>query len=257
MANRLKEERQELILQATQDHGHVTVGELSCSLDVSEVTVRRDLRELAAQGLLHRAHGGAVRATPASPEAPVVQRMGEQDACKARIGREAAALVSDGESVFIGSGSTTVYVARNLVERKELTVVTNALNVAAEFATAGGVTVVVTGGMMRASELSLVGHITEQALREVRVDRVIMGMWAIDLEGGMTNDYLPEVMTDRTIIEMAAELVLVADHTKFGKVAAAYVAPVERITTLVTDAQTNQMILTRLQQMGVRVVTAN
>jgi DeoR/GlpR family transcriptional regulator of sugar metabolism len=82
-------------------------------------------------------------------------------------------------------------------------------------------------------------------------------MWAIDLEGGMTNDYLPEVVTDRTIIEMAAELVLVADHTKFGKVAAAYVAPVERITTLVTDAQTNQMILTRLQQMGVRVVTAN
>lgn len=257
MANRLKEERQELILQATQDHGHVTVGELSCSLDVSAVTVRRDLRELAAQGLLHRAHGGAVRATPASPEAPVVQRMGEQDVCKARIGREAAALVSDGESVFIGSGSTTVFVARNLVERKELTVVTNALNVAAEFATAEGVTVVVTGGMMRASELSLVGHITDQALREVRVDKVIMGMWAIDLEGGMTNDYLPEVMTDRTIIEMAAELVLVADHTKFGKVAAAYVAPVERITTLVTDAQTNQMILTRLQQMGVRVVTAN
>jgi DeoR/GlpR family transcriptional regulator of sugar metabolism len=257
MANRLKEERQELILQATQDHGHVTVGELSRSLDVSAVTVRRDLRELAAQGLLHRAHGGAVRESPASPEPPVVQRMGEQDASKARIGRTAAALVSDGESVFIGSGSTTVFVARNLVDRKDLTVVTNALNVAAEFATAGGVTVVVTGGMMRASELSLVGHITEQALREVRVDRVIMGMWAIDLEGGMTNDYLPEVVTDRTIIEMATELVLVADHTKFGKVAAAYVAPVERITTLVTDAQTNQMILTRLQQMGVRVVIAN
>ncbi len=257
MANRLKEERQELILKATQDCGHVTVGELSRSLDVSAVTVRRDLRELAARGLLHRAHGGAVRKSPAPLEAPVIQRMGEQDACKACIGREAAALVSDGESVFIGSGSTTVYVARNLVERKELTVVTNALNVAAEFATAGGVTVVVTGGMMRASELSLVGHITEQALREVRVDRVIMGMWAIDLEGGMTNDYLPEVVTDRTIIEMAAELVLVADHTKFGKVAAAYVAPVERITTLVTDAQTNQTILTRLQQMGVRVVIAN
>lgn len=257
MANRLKEERQELILQATQDHGHVTVAELSRSLDVSAVTVRRDLRELAARGLLHRAHGGAVRESPASAEAPVIQRMGEQDVCKACIGRAAAALVSDGESVFIGSGSTTVFVARNLVDRKDLTVVTNALNVAAEFATAGGVTVVVTGGMMRASELSLVGHITEQALREVRVDRVIMGMWAIDLEGGMTNDYLPEVVTDRTIIEMAAELVLVADHTKFGKVAAAYVAPVERITTLVTDAQTNQMILTRLQQMGVRVVIAN
>jgi DeoR/GlpR family transcriptional regulator of sugar metabolism len=118
-------------------------------------------------------------------------------------------------------------------------VVTNALNVATELASAQGVTVVVTGGMMRASELSLVGHITEQSLREVRVDKVILGMRAISLEEGMTNDYLPEVMTDRTIIEMARELIVVADHSKFGKVASAYVAPVERITTLVTDASTD------------------
>ena len=257
MAVPLKEERQQQILDTVRDNRQVTVTELSSRFDVSEVTIRRDLRELAAQGALRRAHGGAVVATPAPPEPPVVQRLSRAENCKECIGRAAAALVPDGDSVFIGSGSTTAYVARHLAGREDLTVVTNALNVATELATAAGVTVVVTGGMMRASELSLVGHIAEQSLREVRVDRVIMGMQAIDPEAGMTNDYLPEVMTDRTIIEMAPELIVVADHTKFGKVASAYIAPLERITTLVTDPETEPGIVAYLEEMGIRVIVAD
>jgi DeoR/GlpR family transcriptional regulator of sugar metabolism len=257
MAFTLKEERQQLILEAVQNNRQVTVSELSRRFDVSEVTIRRDLRKLAAQGVLRRAHGGAVVATPAPPEPPVVQRMAQAESCKACIGRAAAALVSDGDSVFIGSGSTTTYVARNLVDRENLNVVTNALNIATELAAAEGITVVVTGGIMRASELSLVGHITEQALREVRVDKVIIGMQAISLEAGMTNDYLPEVMTDRAILEMAPELIVVADHTKFGVVASAYVAPVERITTLVTDSDADPETLTRLEETGIQVIAAD
>jgi DeoR/GlpR family transcriptional regulator of sugar metabolism len=257
MATPLKEERQQLILETVRDNRQVTVAGLSRRFDVSEVTIRRDLRELAEQGALRRAHGGAVAAMPAPPEPPVVQRIIQAEHCKECIGRAAAALVASGESIFIGSGSTTSYVARYLVDREDLTVVTNALNIATELATAAGVTVVVTGGMMRASELSLVGHITEQALREVRVDKVIIGMRAISLDEGMTNDYLPEVMTDRTIIEMAPELILVADHTKFGTVASAYVAPVERITVLVTDSETDSETLAHLQGMGIRVIVAD
>lgn len=253
---RLKEERQQLILEVLREDRRATVAELSHRFDVSQVTVRRDLRELAARGVLRRAHGGAFAAVPAPPEPPVVQRMTQAENCKACIGRAAAALVADGESVFIGSGSTAAYVARYLAGRKGLTVVTNAITVATELARADGVTVVVTGGMMRASELSLVGHITEQSLREVRVDRVIMGMQAISLEEGMTNDYLPEVMTDRTIIEMAPELIVVADHTKFGKVASAYIAPVGRISTLVTDSEADLEILSRLEEMGIRIIVA-
>jgi DeoR/GlpR family transcriptional regulator of sugar metabolism len=253
----LKEERQQLILKTLQNNRQVTVAELSLRFDVSEVTVRRDLREMAEQGMVRRAHGGAVAAAPAPPEPPVVQRMVQTESCKECIGRAAAALISDGESVFVGSGSTTTYVARHLTGRKGLTVVTNALTIAIELASAEGVTIVVTGGMMRDSELSLIGHIAEQSLREVRVDKIIMGMQAISLEEGMTNDYLPEVMTDRTIIEMAPELILVADHTKFGKVASAYVAPIERVTTLITDAQTAPKTLRRLEEMGVRVIVAD
>ena len=256
MAVMLKRERQSIILEKLQKDRQVTVAGLSDALGVSEVTIRRDLREMDEQGTVQRAHGGAIAATPAPPEPPVVQRITQSETCKACIGRAAASLVSDGESVFIGSGSTTAYVARSLVDRKNLTVVTNAVTVATELAGAPDVTVVVTGGMMRASELSLVGHITEQALREVRVDKVILGMQAISLEAGMTNDYLPEVMTDRTIIEMAPELIVVADHSKFGNVAAAFVAPLDRVTTLVTDAAADPQVLARFEELGIRIYVA-
>lgn len=252
----MKKTRQQKILKAIQDNRQATVAELSRLFNVSEVTIRRDLRELANQGVLYRAHGGAIALSPSVAEPPVVQRMGHTEQCKVSISQAASALVSDGDSVFIGSGSTTAYVARHLVSRKNLTVVTNTLTVATELASAAGVTVVVTGGMMRASELSLIGHITEQALREVRVDKIIMGIPAISLEHGLTNDYLPEVMTDRTIIEMAPELILVADHTKFGKVASAFVAPLTRVTCLVTDSETDSEMLSHIEDMGIQVIVA-
>ena len=260
MTGHFKEERHRLILDAVQDNGMVTVAVLCRTLDVSPVTIRRDLHQLALQGLVHRAHGGALLASaPSLPssESPVLNRMAQTRACKACIGRAAAALVLDGSSVFIGSGSTTAFVARHLVARRNLTVVTNALNISLELASAEGVTVVVTGGVMRASELSLIGHIAEQSLQEVRVDRAIIGIPALSVEHGLTNDYLAEVMTDRHVISMSPELVVVADHTKFGRVESAFIAPASRISTLVTDAQADPATLAQFRAIGIRVIVAN
>lgn len=256
MSGLLKEERLQKILQAIQRDGLVNAGALSRLFGVSEITIRRDLRILAEQGFLRRSHGGAIVVSPKSQEPPVIQRMLQAQEIKKAIGRAAAARIHDGESIFIGSGSTTAYVARHLVDRRRLTVITNALNVGVDLALAPDVTVVVLGGLMRPEELSLVGHIAEQALREVRIDKVIMGIPAIDLRAGLTNDYLPEVVTDRTIIDMASEVILVADHTKFDKIASAYVAPVGRINTLVTDNQTDPECLERIRALGVEVVIA-
>lgn len=256
MTDLLKEERLALILQAVHEQGRATVTELSQRFKVSKITIRRDLRELANDGLLRRAHGGAITLAPFSSEPPIIQRMTQNGALKERIGRAAAALVKHGDSVFLSSGSTVAYMVRHLHERKNLTVVTNALNVATDLATAPGVTVVVLGGMMRASELSLIGHITEQAITEVRVEKLFMGIPALSLESGLTNDYLPEVMTDRAIIRAAPALVLLADHTKFGRVASAYLTSVERIHTLVTDDKTDPAILDRIRALGVRVIVA-
>jgi DeoR/GlpR family transcriptional regulator of sugar metabolism len=177
--------------------------------------------------------------------------------CKQRIAHAASRLIDNGDSIFVGSGSTTAYLPRYLTRYRDLTVVTNALNIATDLSRADNLTVVVIGGMLRASELSLVGHIAELGLAEVRVDKVFIGMAAVCLKAGLTNDYLPEVRTDRKLFEMYSERVLLADHTKFGKVRSAYVGPVEGVHTLVTDEQTDKRVIEDLRGLGITVLVAD
>ncbi len=257
MSGLIKEERVQRILQIIQKDGHATAGDLARDFGVSEATIRRDLSELDGRGFVRRAHGGAVVSTRRAAEPPVIQRLAQEKECKEAIARAAAALVKDGESIFIGSGSTTSYIARHLTNYAHLTVVTNALNVSTDLATATNITVVVLGGMMRHEELSLIGHIAEQSLHEVTFDKVIIGIPAIDLEAGLTNDYLPEVVTDRTILNHAREVILVADHSKCGKVASAFVAPVGRVNTFITDSQAAPDFLEGIRNQGVNVIIAN
>jgi DeoR/GlpR family transcriptional regulator of sugar metabolism len=254
MRSQPKEERYSLIVQMIQDKQKMSIIDLSREFGVSEITIRRDLKDLVDRGIVHRIYGGAIIAQSGPIDSPVLQRLNEDKEIKEKIGQAAAALVQDGETVFIGSGSTTTYVARQLVNRKGITVITNALNVGMELATSEGVTVVVVGGMLRPSELSLIGHIADQALRELRVDKVIMGIQAISTHAGLSNDYLPEVMTDRAIFAMAQEVILVADNTKFEKVETGYVAPINRIKTLITDHKTDPDILKQIRDLGINVI---
>jgi DeoR/GlpR family transcriptional regulator of sugar metabolism len=254
--SRAREARFNRILEIAQQGGNVNATDLSRQLGVSEVSVRRDLRELAEKGVLHRWYGQAAYSRPGPEEPLAIQRLHENRIYKEAIGRAAANLIKDDESVFLGSGSTTVYVARNLSGRSKLTVVTNSLNIGMELAAMPNLTVVVLGGLLRPAELSLIGHITEQSLKEVRVDKVIIGIPAISLDHGLTNDFLPEVVTDRALINMSPELIIVADHTKFGKAGLAYVAPVSRITTLVTDDCVNETILSAISAMGIKIIQA-
>ena len=251
----LKEERQELILEAIRKNKKVTVIEMSRRFNTSEVTIRRDLHDLADNGRLVRTHRGAIALTPAPPEPPVVQRMSLERVCKEKIAMIAAELVQDGESIFVGSGSTTRYLAGFLTGRKNLTVVTNSIGIAHELSiTAEQITVVLTGGVLRKAELSLLGHLAEAALPEVRVERVFMGMQALSLEGGLTTDHILEVMTTRRIFDMSRELIVLADHTKLGKTAAAFIAPVERMSTLVTDEYADRELLFELRKLGIQII---
>ncbi len=257
MNSLLKEERQRLILEALQENKKVTVQELSQRFGTSEVTIRRDLQELASSGMLRRAHRGAILVTPAPPESPVMHRMTLEQHAKDSIARCAAGLVADGDSIFIGSGSTTAYLARHLASRKNLTVVTNALNIASDLALASeAITTVVTGGVVRADELSILGHITELTLNEMRVSKIFMGMQAISIEGGLTTDHMPEVATTRKILDMAPELIVLADYTKLNHMAAAFIYPVGRMTHLVTDSAADTQFLARLEGLGIHVLIA-
>lgn len=252
----LKAERQQKILHLIDENEHVTVPVLSQSFQVSEATVRRDLEELSQTGHVRRAYGGALRAEPAPPEPPILQRTVEYDAEKQRIGLAAADLIRDGETIFIGSGSTTAKLAHALVGKRHLTVITNALNIAFALARDADIDVVMLGGVLRRSELSTIGHLAEQVIGELRADKVVMGAHALDPHHGITSEYLPEVMTDRAIMKLGAQLVIVADHSKFGKVSTGLIAPIQSVHTIVTDSVAPQNIVCELEKCGVHIVLA-
>ncbi len=247
-------ERQNQIAQLIARKQRITVAEICSTFAVSEATARRDLEALADQGKAQRVHGGAIVLQVAPPELPMPQRQDEQSDEKLRIGQAAAALVQDGETVFLGSGTTVLEVARALRPRHGLTVLTNSLPVVNALADLPDITLVCLGGVLRPSELSFIGHITEQALGEVRADRVIIGTRAVSLEQGLTNDYLPETLTDRAILKAGREVIVVADHTKFGRLAPALLAPIESIHTLVTDAHLPAEFAAEAQARNIRLI---
>jgi DeoR/GlpR family transcriptional regulator of sugar metabolism len=252
----LTTERLQEIEHIVKKRQHIRVTELSEHLGVSEPTIRRDLKKLESMGRVRREHGGVSIVESATPEPPILQRIGESLEEKSHIGHAAAALIHDGETIFLGSGTTTLEVARHLEGKKNLTVITNALNVAHQLESNENITLIITGGVVRHSELSMIGHIVEQTLKDLRADKAIVSMRAISIQEGLTNADPLETITDRIIIQCAREVILVADHTKFGKAATGIVAPITAVSSIVTDQQTSPEIVEQLRLLGIEVIQA-
>ncbi|MBN1449391.1 MAG: DeoR/GlpR transcriptional regulator [Anaerolineales bacterium] len=248
-------ERQRELARLLERTGRLSVAQICEQFDISEATARRDLEALSEQGHIQRVHGGAVLVRQAAPEEPILRRSCEQENEKERIGRATANLIQDGETVFLGSGTTVLQVAQHLVTRN-LTVITNSLPVINLMAEKENISLIALGGILRDSELSFIGHITEQALYEVRADKVVIGIRAISLEQGLTNDYLPETLTDRAILNAGRDTIIVADHTKCGVISTAFLAPLTSMRTLVTDNKTDPDFIASLRAKGVDVIVA-
>jgi DeoR family transcriptional regulator of aga operon len=249
-------ERQKQILSMLSQQGRLSVAEIVTQFSISEATARRDLETLASQGKAQRVHGGVIAVEQAPPELPILERENEQAEEKARIGRAAANLVGHHETVFLGSGTSVLEIARNLRDHRDLTVITNSLPVLNMLAGRKEITVVSLGGMLRDSELSFIGHITEQALVEVRADKVFMGTRGVSLEHGLTNDYLQETLTDRAILKSGREVIIVADHTKVNRVATVLLAPLSQMHTLVTDPKADKKFVQALKRQSIQVLVA-
>ena len=249
-------ERQKQILSLLSQQGRLSVAEIVTQFSISEATARRDLETLASQGKAQRVHGGVIAVEQAPPELPILEREKEQADEKTRIGRAAASLVGNHETVFLGSGTTVLEIARHLRDHKNLTVITNSLPVLNILAGQKDITVVSLGGMLRESELSFIGHITEQALVEVRADKVFMGTRGVSLEHGLTNDYLQETLTDRAILKSGREVIIVADHTKVNRVATVLLAPLGQVHTFVTDSKADKKFVQALKRQDIQVVIA-
>lgn len=249
-------ERQQLLLVYIEQQQRVSVAQICGRFGVSAATARRDLETLDSLGKIRRVHGAALAILQAPPELPVLQRRNEHQAEKARIGEAVARLIQDGETVFLGSGTTVLEVMPHLQVRKDLTIITNSLLVMNAVVDKPGISIVGLGGYFRRSELSLIGHITEQALAELRADRVVLGIRALDVQAGLTSDYLPETMTDRAILGIGRQVILAADHSKLGRTSTAFLAHLNAVHILVTDSAAPAEVVGEIRERGVRVILA-
>ncbi len=248
------EERRAIILDALARLGRVEVGALAREIGVSAVTIRQDLAFLEEHRRLRRTHGGAIP-LEAGFELPFAETEIANSAEKNAIARAAAAMIREGETILLDVGTTTTALARALIARRglSLTVITNALNIACLLEGAPGITVIVTGGTLRAEQHSLVNPLGLEVLAHLRADRAFIGASGIESAAGVTNANLPEAEIKSAMLKQAREKILVADGSKIGRIAAALVAPVAEFDRLVTGRSAPAAELDRLRQMGLAV----
>ncbi|WP_329589782.1 DeoR/GlpR family DNA-binding transcription regulator [Streptomyces sp. NBC_01362] len=228
-------ERRQLILEMVRANGAVSLRELARVVQTSEVTVRRDVRALEAEGLLDRRHGGAVLPGGFTRDSGIPQKSHLATAEKTAIADLAAGLVEEGEAIVVGAGTTTQELARRLARVPGLTVVTNSLLVAQALAHANRVEVVMTGGTLRGSNYALVGSGAEQSLQGLRVSRAFLSGSGLTAERGLSTSNMLSASVDRALVQAAAEVVVLADHTKLGSDTMFQTVPTDLITRLVTD----------------------
>ncbi|WP_211236560.1 DeoR/GlpR family DNA-binding transcription regulator [Arthrobacter castelli] len=228
-------ERHRYILRELEQREAVRVGELAAAMAVSEMTVRRDIETLHVAGSLRKVHGGAVRIQPLAAVEPGFQlNLDRETEAKTAIAGAAARLVADGMTVSLTGGSTTYRLAARLTGVENLTVVTNSIKVADVLHTDSSATVILTGGERTPSE-ALVGPVATAAISNLHVDLCFMGVHGLDVEHGLSTPNVHEAETNRAFAASAAELVVLADHTKFGVTALAGIVPLHDVGTLVTD----------------------
>lgn len=245
-------ERHEQLLRQLFSRGELTVAELVEALEVGAATVRRDLSHLSKEGRLLRTYGGAVLPGPTVMAAPQDTNL----EWKRRIAAAADDLTSERGTVVLSSGTTALEYARRIVSREGLTVITNALDVAQVLIDREGIELIVLGGAVRPGMHSLLGHLTESAARELRAETLVMGIGAISLDRGLMNDHIQEVLTDRALRAMVPEVIVLADATKFNRVAPAYVCGLEAIDYVVTDPRVDPETVAGMRARGVAVVIA-
>jgi len=249
----LRSDRLRAIADLARESGSIRVSDLSDRLGVTEVTIRRDLARLAEAGVVRREHGGAVALR--GVESQYALRAGEEQDAKRAIARHAAALVADGATIVIDSGSTTAELARELVEKRNLRVVTNAITTAAEVAENPDATIILTGGVFRRSTRGTVGDIAVRTLSTLRADQAFIAAAGVAVDG-LSYPALEEVSVKQAMIASAAEVILLADHSKFDQVSLALFADLGSIDRFVTSAPPEGALALALEEAGVEVMVA-
>jgi len=234
----------------------VRVADLSKKLEVSEVTIRSDLDAMAREGLLIRHHGGAIAHSNLKLATAFEKRAFEHQEQKSTIGRAAADLVQDGSTILLDAGSTIMEFAKCLNERKPLTVVTNALNVAAHVGATAEINVILIGGSLSRETISTVGTLAERDLQSLMVDCAFLGAHAFNVVAGIADPFLEIARVKKAMMACARQKVLLADSSKWDRPAFAKVAPLTEIDIIVSDDGLPEAVRREIEDAGVRLIIA-
>jgi DeoR family transcriptional regulator, aga operon transcriptional repressor len=249
----LNEERQREILEILNREGRVVVVDLAQKFQTSQVTIRKDLETLHATGRIHRTHGGALPIREGALEDPSLrekEKLHRKE--KLQIAAAAARMVSEGQVVLLDSGTTTTAIARVLRSFQNLTVITNAVNIAAELS-GSSVDVILTGGNLRKNSFSMVGPIAEETLHRLHADILFLGVDGFDVHYGVSTPNLLEAKVNRVMMDVAKTAVAVCDSSKFGKRSLSLIAPPSSIQHVITDRGIPKANLNALRKANIEV----
>jgi DeoR family transcriptional regulator of aga operon len=249
----LNEERRRAILDLVNREGRVLVKELAGRFTTSQITIRKDLEILHRQGLVQRTHGGALTAQSGALFDPTLrekEKLHRKE--KMRIAAAAVRLLEEGQSVILDSGTTTTAIARALRNFSRLTVITNAVNIAAELAGAK-IEVILTGGTLRKNSFSLVGPLAEESLHQLSADVLFLGVDGFDTKLGVSTPNLLEAKVNRVMVGIARKTVAVCDSSKFGRRSLSAIVPPTAIHQVITDKHISKADLQNLKDAGVSV----
>lgn len=246
-------ERHQYILNKIQTDGSVDVQALCKELDVSSVTIRKDLKLLEDKNLLFRTHGGATLNNPYTVDKPVNEKELLQSAEKQQIGAMAAELIEPNDSIIIASGTTVLALARCIRPKGSLTVITSALNVALELLHHNDIEVIQLGGLLRRSSSSVTGPYSDNILGNVFCSKLFLGVDGIDLEFGLTTTNAYEAHLNRHMIDASQKVIVVADSTKFGKRGFGKICGIEEVDHIITDSGVSPQTIKTLESLGIKV----
>ena len=252
----LNEERRRAILDMIQHDGRVLVADLAEQFQTSQVTIRKDLEILHVRGLVHRTHGGALPTRQGALEDPTLrekEKLYRKE--KLSIAIAAARLVAEGQVVILDSGTTTTEIARALRNFKNLTIITNAVNIAAELANSS-LEIILTGGTVRKNSFSLVGPIAEETLRRLSADILFLGVDGFDVQYGLSTPNLQEAKVNRVMVEIAKRTVATCDSSKFGRRSLSLIVEPSALHHVITDHGIRKADMKVLKRAGIEVTLA-
>jgi DeoR family transcriptional regulator of aga operon len=249
-------ERHQQIIDIVQSKGYESVSSLCKALKVSAVTIRKDLKLLEKSNKLFRTHGGASNTNPFTIDRNVNEKVNLQIEEKKSIGKKAAEYITPNDSIIIASGTTMLSLAREIIPKQKLMVITSALQVASELSRHSEIDILQLGGLIRQSSSSVVGSYAENILKDFFCTKLYLGVDGIDFEFGITTSNSMEAQLNKSMIQVVQKVIVLADHTKFGKRGFSRICALDEVDEIITDKNVSSAIVEKYASQGVKITIA-